>query len=356
MKFFDTEVKLSEPLIQRVKEACDHNKNPDILFFKVLGPCLQKIYETCFDLSEIPLILIHGNPHLDNYSRTFTGAGLGDFNRSRIGPFTWDLIRGIGSIEFWGENRSTLESSWVDDFKTGYILGLSDMHAYWSCPDFLKLVKPKKWSLTPKKYIRSGEKWSKKLKNFKSDDDSFMTDLFEAMLEQNPMRSELSSYQISKMAKVPGSMGKVHFIYLLKDKENPYKAPLIYDIKETYTEADSTYFSNPFESQGKRIIIASNHYAPALEVRMSATTLDDVDYWGREVPTLSIKPPKSLVQPQQEQLAREVGIQLGVSHRKASKDDGVEILDFWQSKSTQIIETSFAFNQQIRSNLQELIL
>ena len=46
MKFFDQEVKLSDHLIERVKEAHRKDKNPDILFFRVLGPYLQKIYET----------------------------------------------------------------------------------------------------------------------------------------------------------------------------------------------------------------------------------------------------------------------------------------------------------------------
>ena len=229
-------------------------------------------------------------------------------------------------------------------------LALEDVLSYWNCPDFLKEVKPEKWQLTPSKYISSGEKWSKKMAKYEVSKNTFMTELFEKMLEDNPSHSDLEYYKIKSYAKVPGSMGKFHYAYLLKRKGF---SPFIYDIKETYCEEDSVHFKNPFDTQGSRMILASILYAPGLEQRMSATTYKGADYWGREIPTLSIKVPKKISLEEQLQLARDIGIQLGKGHYQASKDEQ-NISDHIERNFSNLVEIAFDLNKQIHQNFDSL--
>ena len=40
-----------------------------------------------------PRAFLHGNPHVDNFAFLDKGAAMVDFDRSRVGPYTWDLVR-----------------------------------------------------------------------------------------------------------------------------------------------------------------------------------------------------------------------------------------------------------------------
>ena len=74
---------------RRAALGSEGEKQDRILFFRMMGPIMQARLEKIIDLRLVPRVLIHGNPHLDNYVRTFRGSALLDFDRSRISRLTF---------------------------------------------------------------------------------------------------------------------------------------------------------------------------------------------------------------------------------------------------------------------------
>ena len=263
---------------------------------------------------------------------------------------SWDIIRGVGSIDFWGESENG-EKEWSQAFYRGYLSALSNDLVYWDTPEILRVSKPEKWQITPKKYFKSNEKWSKKVKNnLVPHDDIEMRGLFDSLLSQNSHLSYLNDYELVEQAKVLGSMGKAHFVYVLK-KEDSY---IYYDIKETYVEKDDQYFQNPFSSQGERMIYGSHLYSPGLELRMSSVKFNGADFWGREIPTLSMKLPKKLAINDQVEIARNIGIQLARGHRSSYEGDVTNLSSYFESEFDNLVSLSLQMNEHIRKSYKAL--
>ena len=66
------------------------------LAYRVLGLSFQSQAHEHLSLDDCPVVFVHGNPHMDNYAAYPSGAAMVDFDRSRMGPFCWDISR------FWG--------------------------------------------------------------------------------------------------------------------------------------------------------------------------------------------------------------------------------------------------------------
>ena len=306
---------LDENQKKRLQDAILEGKKPEVLLFRILGPQLQERFAELLDLSQVPRLLLHGNPHLDNYARTYNGAGLLDFDRSRVGPSLWDVSRALSSITFWSAGDDLRpHTELVDCFFSSYIRAIEDRLVYWEVPDFLRKVKPKKFQLSPKKYLNSGKKWVKKFKDNLVDPDlEFYNGLFQAYLQTLP-RGSLVHWRIKEVAEVAGSMGKKHYVYWLKPNLKTREAILL-DIKETYSEKDNEYFSNPFKQEGERMVTASRLYSPGLEEGIGYCHYQKKDYWVRQIPTFSVKVPVGIIHDEAMQLAQEIGIQLGRGHR-----------------------------------------
>ena len=333
---------LNENQKERLKDAIKEEKKPKILLFRILGPQLQNRFTELIDVSAVPRLLLHGNPHLDNYARTYNGAGLLDFDRSRVGPSLWDICRALSSITFWSEGGLLRPNQEVVEFFThSYIRALEDRLVYWEVPDFLRKVKPKKFQLSTKKYISSGKKWVKKIKdNLVDPEAEFYEGLFQAYLDTLPQDS-LAHWRIKEVAEVAGSMGKKHYVYRLKPQLKTRETILL-DIKETYSEQDNDYFSNPFKQEGERMVTASRLYSPGLEEGIGYCRHKLKDYWVRQIPTFSVKVPVGIVHDEAMQLAQEIGIQLGRGHRVID-----EIYNQGQAK-TNLIET-------LKTNMDALV-
>ena len=80
------------------------------------------------DLTDQPLVQLHGDAHLEQYAFTSTAWGLDDFDDSTRGPALVDIIRFLGSIDLaarqrgWAGDREAL----FDRFFAGYRRGLSN--------------------------------------------------------------------------------------------------------------------------------------------------------------------------------------------------------------------------------------
>jgi hypothetical protein len=349
---------MEKPLIlnkaqqNRLKEAISDDKKPEVLLFRILGPQLQDRFTQMMNLDGVPQLLLHGNPHLDNYARTHNGAGLLDFDRSRIGPSLWDITRALTSITFWSAKDKVIPNNKVATLLfDSYVDAIEDRLKYWQTPDFLRQVKPKKFQLTAQQYLASGKKWVKKLQqNLVDPSDQLYEGLYAAYLATLPKNS-LIHWTLAEVAEVSGSMGKKHFVYLLQPTIET-REPILLDIKETYTEVDNEFFYNPFDHEGERMVAASRIYSPGLEEGIGFCTYDGEDYWVRQIPTFSAKVPVGLSHDEALQLGKEIGTQLGRGHRVideiytdgALKDDLIRALKDHQS---QLIEVCVKLNQSV---------
>ena len=343
---------LSPQQLERLNVAIDGQKKPEILLFRILGPQLQTMFTELLHLKKVPRLLLHGNPHLDNYARTHNGTGLIDFDRSRIGPSLWDITRALTSIAFWSEgDRIRPNEEVARCFFSAYEQSIVDRLIYWDPPDFLRQIRPKKFQLTPQYYIESGKKWSKKLQaNLVDPSDEFYLNLYQAYLEKQPEGS-LDHWTLSEIAEVAGSMGKRHYVYLLTS-ELETREPILLDIKETYSEEDNKYFHNPFDHQGERMVTASRLYSPGLEERIGFCSFDQEEYWVRQIPTFSVKVPVGLTHDQSIQLASSIGNQLGRAHRIVDEiyTDGNQknrLIKVAQKYFERILDVSEEMNQAV---------
>ena len=345
---------LTEQQLVRLDEAIAEQKKPQILLFRILGPQLQKLFVHWFDVTEVPKLLLHGNPHLDNYARTHNGAGLVDFDRSRIGPSLWDLMRALTSLTFWSDSEMIKPNQEVSRcLFDAYFLGLEDRLSYWETPDFLRQIRPKKFQMSPRDYLKGGKKWVKKVQqNLVDPDEAFYAGLYESFV--NTQRSNsLQYWDLAEAAEVSGSMGKKHYVYhlhsLVKTRE-----PILLDIKETYSEEDNEFFHNPFEQEGERMVTASRIYSPGLEERISYCRFEDNDYWVRQIPSFSVKVPVGLNQDQSLQLAFAIGLQLGRAHRIVDEiySDGhlkERLQEASVDRYSEILQVAEAMNEAVMS-------
>ena len=138
-------VKLKQPNIERVKQVLSVPFKATHLAYRVLGPQFQSVYHQHQDLNNTPSVFVHGNPHLDNFVRTFTGVGMVDFDRSRIGPYSWDIVRFLGSLQLYGEDEVSLSKEVIKCFLRGYKASFRNPEIFYSIPSFLQDVQPKNW-------------------------------------------------------------------------------------------------------------------------------------------------------------------------------------------------------------------
>ena len=354
-----TTLTLSPEQLARFNAALRDDKKPDVLLFRILGPQLQLRFTELLDLSGVPRLLLHGNPHLDNYARTLNGAGLLDFDRSRVGPSLWDVVRALCSITFWSgaeQVRPHVEVSAC--LFNAYQRAIEDRLAYWEAPDLLRQVKPKKFQMTSQRYLKSGKKWVKKLHEHSVEpDEPFYEGLFQSYLESLP-EGALSHWELSEVAEVAGSMGKRHYVYLLSSLTKS-REPILLDIKETYSELDSEHFHNPFEHEGERMVTASRIYSPGLEERIGFCSYQGEDYWVRQIPSFSAKVPVGIDHDESMQLAQAIGLQLGRGHRVIDEiySDGQHkqgLISAVAARRDELIELSAQLNREVLDLYEEL--
>jgi len=299
------------------------------LIFRILGPYFQQQYSSQPILHSAPKTFIHGNPHIDNYVRTFHGAGMVDFDRSRIGPYCWDLIRILSSLQICGKKKlkQLPPSVWKYVYK-GYKNGFLHTEILYTEPSFLHQLRPKEGQLSTQKYLLSKKKWAKKLHSHSvSIDDPTIRIFLQLFLQSRKEEKLLKYFHLHTAARCDGSLGKEHILLLLKPNKNKQsRDSILLDIKETYQEEDTELFHNPADHHGLRMIRASNLYAPNIEQRLGYFTHDQIQYWGREVPSFNAKIKFLLKKQEQEELGYSVASQLGRGHRIALESKPKKLL------------------------------
>jgi len=286
-------------------------------FYRASGPLMQRRFVELVKCDDMPRILIHGNPHIANYCKTSRGAAMVDFDRSRIGPYAYDIVRFLISVSLANNNESEFLHPVVEEhFRRGYTYGL--LNRKYEHEEMLELKErvPRKWQSNASSYLSSGRKWAKKLFSNKVE----ITTKRKKMLrsyEESLGEDLLSGYQLTTCSEVPGSMGKMHFLYLMESHTND--DPIIIDIKEVYDEEDTEWFKNPFHHHGVRMNTAGSIYAPGWEQMPGHASFKNEQYWARQIPIHQEKLSIPIDTLDQCDLCFAVGAQLGRGHSKASK-------------------------------------
>lgn len=338
-------------------------KKPDQaghLLFRLLGPKFQKNFQELIDLENPPCLFIHGNPHIDNYARTLTGAGMIDFDRSRVGPYCWDIIRFLSSLKLRSESSDDkwLSKEVSESFQRGYLRSFTNPDLYYTMPLFLKSIVPKETELTTKAFVDADLGWAKKMRKEPLDiKDKWVTETLNLYLSARKETFLMEDYLLVEAGTSAGSLGKKHYLFLLAPKSDDLnKDHILIDVKETYTEEDDDWFKNPSEHHGERMIKASNLYAPGVEQRLSYFTLDGVEYWGREIPSFKVKIKKLLNQSEQSELAYCVGSQLGRGHRRSYRDGRPQdVIDHLKAHYVHFQNLSKFLNDEVQLGLEYIV-
>jgi hypothetical protein len=312
-------------------------KEARYLLFRMACPLMQAKLPKLIDVSKIPVTFVHGNPHLDNYVRTSRGSAMMDFDRSRMGPYAWDIIRFLASLSLKREDeRGFLYREVVEHFIDSYMTHFLNPDTPSKQLKLLKNVKPDDWQLSTRKYLASDKRWAKKMRehllNPKAD---HVVQLLEAFLSSRNELQLLKEFKISEVGHTPGTFGKKHFIYSLIPKDpDSHLDDILLDIKEVYTEKNTRWFYSPVPHHGLRMIEAANIYAPGMEERLGYCTVNNRQYWGRQIPPFAVKVKKYLDKGEQIDFAYSVASELAKGHRKGLKDP----------KHAELIERDFTQN------------
>ena len=205
----------------------------------------------------------------------------------------------------------------LDQFRRGYLFGLLHRDRDYEEMHRLRNKEPKTWQKNTKNYLDAGKKWARRLNTYSVKLKRRHMHMLEDYLKNRDESDLLTQYKVRQVAEVPGSMGKLHYLFLLRKRQGK-EEPLLIDIKEVYDEADNEWYNNPFEHHGIRMNEAGKLYAPGWEQRPGHATWKGNQYWGRQIPTQQVKLSNQLNELDQCDLCFSVASQLGSGHARGA--------------------------------------
>jgi Uncharacterized protein conserved in bacteria (DUF2252) len=296
-------------------------------YFRSMSIRMQERFATLINHKDMPRVFLHGNPHLENFVITDKGAAMVDFDRSRMGPYAWDIVRFLSSVALKNKNKKyknkLLSDIVLEYFIEGYLRGLFVPDMPFKQISALLYLNPTSWNRTTNEYIKSNGKWFQKIKeNPLPLNDEHALAVLNGYLQSRNEDKLLETYHIEHIGQAMGSFGNRRFLFILAPKVILSEADdrIFLDIKTVYQDADNEFYKNPFPHHGQRMIKASEIYAPNIELRMGFCTYNGTEYWGRQVPPFTIKLRDKMNVIQQLDFAYSVGSQLGQAHAKTLQD------------------------------------
>lgn len=307
----------------RVK-ITDNETGPH-LFLRHNKDALQAYLSQRIDFSQLPKVFLYGNPHIDNYARTNTGCGMVDFDSAMHGPYLIDVFSLLISVHLrLSQQDYRLDPACTDAFLAGYLETLANPNdGYQSYQPLLEEI-PEEWQLTAAAYLDNGKKWAKKLQKFPlPSDDPIINSILQQYFASRQQDGHEQDFIIKQAGQGIGSMGRVHNLIVLEHKKT-HELQLI-DIKHTKDYINLAwphhqFYHHDFTHQGERMIAASQLHAPGVTDKEGVATLNGVQYWGCELPTINLKIKGLLNSKQAEQFSYAVGTQMGRSHALSSTD------------------------------------
>ena len=133
-----------EALAAAPAELVDRLRTDSFTYFRFINRAwTARVCEAFADVTDAPMVRLHGDAHVEQYAFTRNAYGLGDFDDSTRGRTYVDLVRFLGSIDLatrqrgWTRDRDVL---W-DRFLEGYRLGLSNPDSRPREPDIVRQLR-----------------------------------------------------------------------------------------------------------------------------------------------------------------------------------------------------------------------
>lgn len=328
-----------------------HPQRGYFFYFRTLCLRMQTRFLQLMPLQDTPVVFLHGNPHIENFTIVAQGAGLVDFDRSRLGPYSWDIVRFLCSLSLKRNKRDKgfLSERVLQYFLEGYKRSfLSPEMPYKSLADLLK-IKKINWQFSTTDYLKKNVKWVKRLrKNALPTSDEWVQGVLKTYLQNRKEEHLLETHFVQEAGQAIGSLGNQRVLVALAPHDYAQHDSLLLDLKTVYQDADSDFFQSPVHHHGERMILASDLYAPNLEENMGFFTYQNQQYWGRKVPTQVVKLKGWLSEIRQVDIAYCVGSQLGRGHRLSLRNVAPEILlQHLDANFTEILKVGQQMNQEI---------
>src|SRR4030095_8034424 len=118
-----------------------------------------RVCEALADLTDAPIVRLHGDAHVEQFAVTKDAWGLGDFDDPTRGPSFIDIVRFLGSIDLATRQRGWTydrEALW-DRFFEGYRSGLSNPDHRPPEPDIVRELR-RQAPTNRRTYLAWGEK------------------------------------------------------------------------------------------------------------------------------------------------------------------------------------------------------
>lgn len=306
--------------IANLSDQYTNGKRGYFLFFRKMAMRMQARFVELYDHKQMPMVLVHGNPHIENYVIAKAGAGMVDFDRSRVGGYAWDVVRFLCSLSLKREEEKDklLSPIVLEYFQEGYLRGFHTPNLrHKGISNTSEKIEYKVWYDSTTDYLDANKKWGKRMRqNSISTKDKTMLKLLKAYLASRYEEDMLSNYNIEEAGMATGTFGNERYLIVLAPKKNTEEDKIFLEIKTVYQDQDTRYYFNPYKHHGIRMIQASKAYAPNLEMRLGYATHQGIEYWGREIPYMNAKIKESLSELEQLDVAYSVGTQLGKAHRQ----------------------------------------
>jgi hypothetical protein len=294
-----------------------HAKRGVHFYFRNMLLPMQKRFAELFPHKGMPWVFLHGSPHVDNYAKSPAGAAMVDFDRSRMGPYGWDIVRLLVSISLRQKKPAPglLAGDVFERFRLGYQRGFRQPHIPVSEVRALRNASADAGSTNA--YLDAGKKWAAELRtNPLPPNDPKVVALVDGYLRSRGEMDLLKEYFIEEGGRGQGSMGfREIVLVVLAPKEAFSKDRILLCIKQVRNDPDTEWYVNPFPSEADRMLQASELYAPGWEQRPGGVVVDGTEYYVRQISPMNAKIKKMLTKGQQKDFVFAVGTQLGRAHR-----------------------------------------
>ncbi|PIP83932.1 MAG: hypothetical protein CO113_02145 [Elusimicrobia bacterium CG_4_9_14_3_um_filter_62_55] len=293
---------------------------------------MQKRFAQLFELDAMPRVFLHGNPHLDNYAKTHHGAAMVDFDRSRVGPYAWDLLRFLVSLSISQKRPGSelLPEATLAALREGYLAGFRRPEKGYREMKKLRKTKPTREERSTRAYVEGGLKWVEEMRARPlAVDDARVAALLAGYAANRGEPELLEDFFIAEAGLGVGSMGeRERIVLLLKPRDAHSRADwILLDLKENRNDPDDRWFATPFPSDGERMLRASELYAPGWADGPGWTLYEGKVWSGRRIPTQNAKLKRALGAKELADLAGAVGSQLGRGHRLSLQSAAPDFLE-----------------------------
>jgi hypothetical protein len=330
------------------------------LFFRRSCLASQKRFTELADPVRMPRVFLHGNPHIDNFAKLLDGEAMIDFDRSRSGPYAWDIVRFLSSLSLRRKDHDDddgfLPKKIVKAFLYGYEEAFTQPEAKLKVPEILDDEEPSSAERSTRAYADANLRWAKRMR----ESPLFTTHpTVQGMLRLYfRCRNEpdyADRYNVKEAGLAAGTLGKPRIIALLELKDEPKADYILLDVKEVYQDPDTEYFFNPFVHHGLRMIEAAYVHAPGLEHRLGFFTWREHQYWVRQIPPFKGKIKGDLSDKRMEPFAYAVGVQLGRGHRRSLREVHPDaLLRHLNENIRMLVRVAAQLNEEIMSDWREM--